>query len=608
MSKSHVFTEPTGPRAARRFLARSAIAACALGVCAPRARAADESSTCVAAYEHSQVLRREHKLARARDELRTCARATCPGIARNDCITWLDQVQSAFPSIAIRAQKDGSDTAAVKVTEDNEVIATRLDGSSIEVEPGEHAFRFETDGAPAVTLTIVVREKEKDRTVPVVFTSPHREHAGATAGGGAGPARPVPGGVYALAGVGVAGLATFAVLGAVGNGNESSLRRSCSPDCSAASIDRVRTELIAADVGLGVGAVSLATAVILVPGAAGQERRSTRSPERPHGVPTPRRGRVRLERKVLRSRAEAMMQGKTRLAFVLVSLGFGMGLAHCAVDGLNSLGAGSPDSGATGDAAAAKALDSSFDSPAEGSPPTSDASTPSEGAGGETSADATSQDTSSDAEAPPPAALPIYLDAGTAGWCQQHPGYAFCADFDETPLPAGFGTSNGSYLVQTSSLPSSGPNDLLVLVPAQSGTGTWGSTVSRAFATNVSSITLSFDFYPEILSQGGMLFAAIDFQGNPSAKYSVRLAYDQGLPRLEESYLGSPPDVYHSNFTVATQTYSRVEMQLSFPASTEGGIGADAGAAMESVYVNGVLQGTPEMLTPPRGGPRSRIS
>jgi hypothetical protein len=175
---------------------------------------------------------------------------------RNDCITWLDQVQTAFPSLTIRAVKDGSDTANVKVIEDNEVVATRLDGTSLEVEPGEHSFRFETDGAPPVTMTIVVREREKDRVVPVTFVSPH--HAAQTGGeGSAGPSRPVPVGVWVLGGVGVAGLATFAVLGTVGKNDESSLRSSCSPNCSSDSIDKVRSEYVGADVALGVGAAAL---------------------------------------------------------------------------------------------------------------------------------------------------------------------------------------------------------------------------------------------------------------------------------------------------------------------------------------------------------------
>jgi hypothetical protein len=234
------------------------IAVSSLGLDSATAQA-DEKSQCVASYERSQVLRRDHRFQRAREELKSCSRVSCPALVRNDCITWLDQVQAAFPPIAIRAVKDGSDVANVKVIEDNEIVAMRLDGASLEVEPGEHNFRFETDGAPPVTLTLVVREREKDRVVPISFVSPHASAAAAAADESIAP-RPVPLGVYVLGAVGVVGLGTFAALGVVGKNDQSSLEGSCSPNCAQSSIDKVRTEYIAADVGLGVGAAALISA------------------------------------------------------------------------------------------------------------------------------------------------------------------------------------------------------------------------------------------------------------------------------------------------------------------------------------------------------------
>jgi hypothetical protein len=246
------------PKLTGRALAAVILAASGLSVCTAQARAADETSACLASYERAQVSRRDHRLGRARDELRSCSRAACPSLVRNDCITWLDQVQTAFPSLTIRAVKDGSDVASVKVIKDNEVVATRLDGTSLEVEPGEHRFRFETDDAPPVSMTIVVREREKDRVVPVAFVSPH--HPSAPDAANAATTHPVPLGVWVLGGVGLAGIASFVVLGSVGKSDESSLQRSCSPNCSSGPIDKVRTEYMTADVGLGVGAAALVTA------------------------------------------------------------------------------------------------------------------------------------------------------------------------------------------------------------------------------------------------------------------------------------------------------------------------------------------------------------
>jgi hypothetical protein len=227
---------------------------------------ADDKSACVASYERSQTLRKEHHLRKAREELKSCSRNVCPVLVRGDCVAWLDEVEGALPSVAIRASKDGADVASVRVVEDGEVVATKLDGTPLEVEPGEHAFRFETDGAPPIALTLVIREHEKDRVVPVVFASPHGEGAaageGAPSGEGTTTSRPVPIGVWVLGGVGVAGLATFGVLGGVGKSKESSLRSTCSPSCSSSSIDTVRGEYLGADVAVAIGAASLVSAAV----------------------------------------------------------------------------------------------------------------------------------------------------------------------------------------------------------------------------------------------------------------------------------------------------------------------------------------------------------
>ncbi len=291
---------------------------------------------------------------------------------------------------------------------------------------------------------------------------------------------------------------------------------------------------------------------------------------------------------------------------------FSAGLTHCTFGGLNALGAGSHDAGLPSDSGAIR--DASLDadlSPDAALSTDVDAfigSSEDEASPGLDAADADAVDsgvspvTDSQADAAsgvPASALPTWLEAGAPSWCDLHPGYAFCADFDEVPLPAGFSASDGAYLSETSSNPSSGPNDLLLYVPPQATAATWGSKLSRSFETPASTIVLAFDIDPESLNStsSGILFAALDFLGNASAKYSLRLAFNEGAPRLEESYLGSPMDVFHSNFVLAPQTWSRIQVEISFAGVEDGG----AGIATESIYVNGVLQNVPETLTPPVG-------
>ncbi len=196
---------------------------------------------------------------------------------------------------------------------------------------------------------------------------------------------------------------------------------------------------------------------------------------------------------------------------------------------------------------------------------------------------------------PPPNAPPVFLDAGTTTWCDGVEAGVFCADFDRAPLPAGFNSSDGQFLLLTSTHASSTPNDLLVAIPSE-GAGIVSSKLSRGFSQRADNrAVLAFDFYPEVINEtsSGMLIAALDFLGNGQAKYSVRIAYNQGANRVEESFLGSPPDIYHATFNLPEGVWSRVRVELSF--------GGDAGPSTLGVFVNGAQQGTLESLSPPAG-------
>ncbi len=225
------------------------------------ARADETKDACLAGYEQSQVARKSGDLTVARQQLRVCARAACPALVRNDCVTWLEQVEASFPSVVIHAERDGADVTAVRVVLDGKSIASRLDGKGFEILPGEHRFRFELDGAPPVTQTVLVREGEKDRPVEVHFASakpPSAQHVEDLP-----PlVRPTPVGVYVFGGVGLAGLGTFAVLAATGKSKESSLRSSCAPTCTASSVSALQTQFLAGDIGLGVGVASATIALI----------------------------------------------------------------------------------------------------------------------------------------------------------------------------------------------------------------------------------------------------------------------------------------------------------------------------------------------------------
>jgi hypothetical protein len=134
---------------------------------------------CTSAYVNAQTRRSEHKLLAARDELRTCARRECSSLMRGqlvkDCADWLTQVEAAIPSVVLSAKDDsGTDLTAMTVAIDGAVVATLLDGRSIDVDPGPHVFTFETAGAAKVSVTLLALEGTKDQLVKATLASASR--------------------------------------------------------------------------------------------------------------------------------------------------------------------------------------------------------------------------------------------------------------------------------------------------------------------------------------------------------------------------------------------------------------------------------------------------
>jgi hypothetical protein len=119
---------------------------------------------CVDANGQGQQLRREGKLAAAREQLRLCMKPKCPAIVRDDCTKRLDELEKAQPTIAFTAKDaSGADITAIKVTVDDQPLASKLDGTALPVDVGEHTFTFEAPGEPVVTRKLVLTEGEKGR-------------------------------------------------------------------------------------------------------------------------------------------------------------------------------------------------------------------------------------------------------------------------------------------------------------------------------------------------------------------------------------------------------------------------------------------------------------
>lgn len=219
---------------------------------------------CLAAYEQGQRLRLKHALREAKAELLLCARAPCPENFRPECVQWFDQVEQQLPSVIIQVAGEPALTD-VRVLVDDVAIAERLDGVAIEVDPGEHVFRFEPKGAVPQEQKVLIIEGQKGRVLTVDLSA--RQAAGLPQALHDTPAQPhqtpaqhrslTP---WIFTGVSGLALASFAYFGATGLSRRNDLD-ACTPYCDQRDIDGVRKRFIVADASLAISAVSLGIAI-----------------------------------------------------------------------------------------------------------------------------------------------------------------------------------------------------------------------------------------------------------------------------------------------------------------------------------------------------------
>ena len=209
-------------------------------------------------------------------------------------------MRSALPSVVFAADDgNGHELTDVKVYAGAELLAAKLDGRAVSVDPGTFDLRFERVGQPALVVSRMIREGEKSRVIRVSL--------GAAASGSgdpsiAGPERGadvssdkrsavgwvLPG---ALAAVGVAGLGVALFTRLSFDSRVDELRTSCAPECTQTERNDLSGMVVTSNVALGVGAgalaLSVATWFLMAPSSSGTTRSTPHAAARllvPRGV------------------------------------------------------------------------------------------------------------------------------------------------------------------------------------------------------------------------------------------------------------------------------------------------------------------------------------
>lgn len=224
------------------------------------ALAAPRTDACLDAYESFQKLRDAGDLVGAKRALGVCGAGACPLAVQRECVDSLGALEPRIPTVVVVA-RDASkrDVADVTVFLDDKPWRTRLDGREVELNPGPHRFRFESEGRPPAVETFVVNEREKGRFLEVqlpplaIRAATPAKHDAPVATASA----PVPALVYVLGGASAVALGASIVFGVAGLSARAAAN-DCRPSCSGMQVDDVNKRFLAADISLGVAIVALA--------------------------------------------------------------------------------------------------------------------------------------------------------------------------------------------------------------------------------------------------------------------------------------------------------------------------------------------------------------
>jgi hypothetical protein len=244
---------------------------------------ADDKAQCFDAAGQAQTLRDAHKLVEARDQLRVCARQSCPSQVAKDCSTWLDSVEQSLPTVVVSAKDaTGRDLFDFTVTIDGQPLAAKSAGEAVPVNPGPHTFHFQGSDGSGTDQQVLVREGVKNQAVAVVLaktgapaptpgaapTPPPTEHV-----------EPLPQSAdtgtprkssslrtvgWILGGVGVAGIGVGAVFGVVAIGDKNNAHCNSSNACQSGPLSDARTAATISTVSVVAGAVLLAGGAAIV--------------------------------------------------------------------------------------------------------------------------------------------------------------------------------------------------------------------------------------------------------------------------------------------------------------------------------------------------------
>jgi 5-hydroxyisourate hydrolase-like protein (transthyretin family) len=230
------------------------------GSLASRAAHADQEA-CISNHEEAQLMRLRGRYTAARESLLRCTQMQCPALIAKDCIALLGEVDASLPSVVFAvSDAAGADLVDVRVSANGRVLAPRLEGRAITLDPGVYTLRFEAAGYATAQQVVTVLEGQKQRLIRVQL-APAEEGAALTSETASTPTRAQRAArhqsrqaivSYALGGSALAVLGAGVALGVVGKRKYDDCKRT--EACTEDEISKGKALYTTADIAFGVSA------------------------------------------------------------------------------------------------------------------------------------------------------------------------------------------------------------------------------------------------------------------------------------------------------------------------------------------------------------------
>lgn len=243
--------------------------------CLPAVALADKTR-CIDSFSAAQERRNAGEIVSAKALLQACTgEPDCPSVIVEDCRRLLSELDVSIARVTFVAHDQrGREMANARVAIDGQP-PLGVGGAPIELDPGEHRFRFELPDGQVVERSQHVTAGPSITRVDAMFATIDRQPS-------ADPARTVTGltrlpssgagssshgrraAAYSLAGTAALGVGAFGYFGLSGRDEQARLARDCSPACSPGDVAAVRRRYLLADVSLTVAISAIAISAYLL--------------------------------------------------------------------------------------------------------------------------------------------------------------------------------------------------------------------------------------------------------------------------------------------------------------------------------------------------------